>query len=166
MPEFTRLPKHFQPTHYDLTVHPNLKNFSNFGKLKINLKIDSSKITNNIIRIHSSEIVIESAVFNGESSKNITYDVENEEAHLEFFESGVEFSHAVKDGNENLLEISYIDLGGFVWWSSISFSIMVRYSGLESNLYRMGVCFIIMARVVRAIWENCLATFTYSDFHI
>ena len=112
MPEFTRLPKHFQPTLYDLTVHPNLKNFTNFGKLKINLKIDSSKITNNIIRIHSSEIVIESAVFNGQTSKNITYDVENEEAHLEFFESGVEFSHAVKDGNENLLEISYIDLGG------------------------------------------------------
>ena len=107
--EFTRLPKHTIPLHYDLSIFPNLNDFTNTGNIQIQLKIDKQKLTSNIIRIHACEIEIKKALLNDTPFQSVSYCEDNEEAHLTFGQNLEEFLSEIltEKDDDNLLSIEY-----------------------------------------------------------
>lgn len=79
------LPSHIKPTKYDLTLKPDLENFTFWGKEIIDIVVDNAR-TGGIkeITLHSKDIDIETAQIGDQFASKISYDTKAETATFTF----------------------------------------------------------------------------------
>lgn len=132
MPEFTRLPTFITPTNYNLHLQPNFSTFINQGTVEINLEIDLTQIPsqnsdtapNYTLRINTLDIQIQAVEFNHQdiNLSQVSFDVENEECHIQLKRSllqaesvlKITFSNEINNNMKGFYRSKYIDYDGSV----------------------------------------------------
>merc|ERR1712186_319704 len=80
-PAFERLPKGVIPQHYNLSLTPNIENFTFTGEVSIAVSIQTKTDT---IRLNGVELKILSASYENVDAKSINYDEKNEAIEFQF----------------------------------------------------------------------------------